>query len=117
MPECRVDQAAVRQVERLVDEDRFDDRTELSEAAPGAAAATDVIGQEGFDASAAWHPAEDPDASEGTEGRHAFPCGDFHTVNRAALIHAEQRASQNDHDAIEEAADDLLQRLDAQREG
>jgi hypothetical protein len=33
-------------------------------------------------------------------------------VNRAALIHAEQRASQNGHDVIEKAADRLLQRLD-----
>jgi thymidylate synthase ThyX len=37
-------------------------------------------------------------------------------VNRAALIHAKQRASQNDHDEIAEAADDLLRRLD-DREG
>ena len=45
-----------------------------------------------------------------------FPYGDFTTVNRAALIHAKQRASQNDHPEIERAADELLQRLDAKRE-
>ena len=37
-------------------------------------------------------------------------------VITAALIHAKQRASQNDHGEIEEAADDLLQRLDAKRQ-
>ena len=117
MPDYRVNQAAVRQARRLIDDGRFDDRTEWSQAAPDAAAANDAIDREGFDAFAAWHLAEDPGASEGTKGRYAFPCGDFSTVNRAALIHAKQRASQNGHDAIEKAADDLLQRLDARREG
>ena len=59
--------------------------------------------------------AEDPEAPEGTKDRYAFPYGDFRTVDRAALIHARQRARQNDHAAIEEAADDLLQRLDRRR--
>jgi len=39
----------------------------------------------------------------------------FTKVNRAALIHAKQRASQNDHDEITKAADDLLKRLDSKR--
>ena len=63
----------------------------------------------------AWHLAVDPDASEETKGRYAFPYGDFAKVNRAALIHGKQRAAQNDHDAIEKAFDELLQRLDAKR--
>ena len=117
MPDHRVNQAAARQARRLIDDGRSDDRTEWFETAPDAAAANDVIDREGFDAFAAWHLAEDPEASEGTKGRYAFPYGDFSTVNRAALIHAKQRASQNGHDAIEKAADDLLQRLDARREG
>ncbi|WP_100498564.1 hypothetical protein [Geodermatophilus chilensis] len=115
MPTYRVHQAGVRTARQLIDDGRFDDRTEWSHAAPDAAAANRVIDEEGFEAFAAWHLAEDPDASEGTKGRYAFPFGDFRTVNRAALIHAKQRASQNDHDAIEEAADDLLQRLDRRR--
>src|ERR671921_3040931 len=117
MPSYRVNRAAVAQAEKLIDDGRYDDHTEWSDAAPDAAAANAVIDSEGFDAFAAWHLAEDPDASAGTKGRYAFPYGDFRTVNRAALIHAKQRAGQNDHDAIERVADDLLQRLDAHREG
>src|SRR5215213_10061929 len=117
MPTYRVHEAGARQARKLIDDGRFDDRTEWSEAAPDAAAANDVIDKKGFDAFAAWHLAEDPDASEGTKGRYAFPYGDFDRVNRAALISAKQRASQNDHDAIERVADELLQRLDAHREG
>src|SRR5918993_5950299 len=108
MPEYRVNDSAVRQARHLIDDGRFDDRTEWSDAAPDAAAANRVIDEEGFDAFAAWHLAEEPDASEGTKGRYAFPYGEFRKVNRAALIHAKQRASQNDHAVIEEVADDLL---------
>ncbi len=77
MPNYRVNQAAVRQARRLIDDGRFDDRTEWSQAAPDAAVANDVIEREGFDAFAAWHLAEDPDASGGTKGRYAFPYGNW----------------------------------------
>ena len=116
MPTYRVNQDAVAQAEELIDDGAYDDDTDWSDAAPDAAAENDVIDSAGFDAFAAWHLAEDPDASEGTKGRYAFPYGDFRKVNRAALIHAKQRAAQNDHDAVEKAADDLLARVD-QRAG
>ncbi|NEK56624.1 hypothetical protein GCU56_01885 [Geodermatophilus sabuli] len=50
-----------------------------------------------------------------TEKRHAFPFGDLRPVDRAALVHAEQRAAQDDHREIGEVADDLLGRLDARQ--
>ena len=34
---------------------------------------------------------------------------------RSGLIAAKQRAAQNDHDAVEKAADELLDRLDSAR--
>lgn len=55
----------------------------------------------------------DPGASPDAKGRYAFPYGDFRRVNRAALIHAKQRAAQNGHDAIEAAAGKLLDEVDA----
>ncbi len=60
MPEYLVNDRAVCQARQLIDDGRFDDRTEWSDAAPDAAAANDVIEQEGFDSFAAWHLAEDP---------------------------------------------------------
>jgi hypothetical protein len=86
MPEYRVNDSAVRQARQLIDDGRFDDRTEWSDAAPDAAAANDVIEQEGFDAFAAWHLAEDPDASEGTKGRYAFPYGERPTAGSPASL-------------------------------
>jgi len=86
-----------------------------TDAAPSAADANKVIDEESFEEFSEWHLGINPDASEGTKGRFAFPYGDFTKVNRAALIHAKQRAAQNDHDEVEKAADDLLQRLDDKR--
>src|SRR5213080_3170933 len=108
MPTYRVNEGAVKRAGRLIDAGSYDDETEWSQAAPSAADANKEIDDESFDEFAEWHLAIDPDASEGTKGRFAFPYGDFAKVNRAALIHAKQRAAQNDHDEIEKAADDLL---------
>ena len=93
----------------------FGIETEWSDAAPSADDSNAEIEEHGYEGYAAWHLAIDPDASEETKGRYKFPYGDFRKVNRAALIHAKQRASQNDHPEIEQAADELLQRLDDRR--
>ena len=112
MPDYEVNGAAVKQARKLIDDGRVDDTTEWSDAALSTEDGNDVLEKQGWAEFARWHLAVDPDAGEETKARYAFPYGDFRKVNRAALIHAKQRASQNDHDAIEKAADDLLQRLD-----
>jgi hypothetical protein len=115
MARYRVNDAAVKHARKLIDAGTYDDKTEWSDAAPSAREQNKEIDEQSFDEFAEWHLAVNPDASEGTKGRYAFPYGDFVKVNRAALIHAKQRAAQNDHDEIEKAADDLLQRLDDKR--
>ena len=116
MPKYRVNDDAVAQAEKLIDAGTYDDTTEWSDAAPSADDGNAEIEKHGYAGYAAWHLAIDPDASEETKGRYAFPYGDFRKVNRAALIHGKQRAAQNAHDAIENAADRLLQRLDDKRD-
>jgi len=115
MPTYRVNDDAVKQARKLIDDGRYDDTTEWSDAAPTADDENAEIEKHGYDGYAAWHLAVDPEAGEETKKRYAFPYGDFRKVNRAALIHGKQRASQNGHDAIEKAADELLQRLDEKR--
>ena len=115
MPKYEVNKAAVAHARELIDGGTHDDTTEWSDAAPSTEQANEVIEKKGWDEFARWHLAVDPDAGEETKARFAFPYGDFRKVNRAALIHAKQRAAQNDHDAIEKAADELLERLDAER--
>jgi len=115
MPNYRVNDEAVRHARTLIDEGKYDDSTPWSEAAPSADDANKEIDHEDFAEFARWHLGINPDAGEKTKGRYRFPYGDFATVNRAALIHAKQRASQNGHDAVEKAADELLEHLDAKR--
>jgi hypothetical protein len=115
MTDYRVNRDAVEKARSLVDRGEVDTDTPWSEAAPSTERENQEIDEHGYDGFGAWHLAVDPDASEGTKGRYAFPYGDFERVNRAALIHAKQRAAQNDHDEIERAADDLLERLDGKR--
>lgn len=117
MTDYRVNKQAVSKARELIDAGTYDDDTPWSDAAPSADDANRVIERRGWAEFAAWHLAEDPDASEETKGRYAFPYGDFAKVNRAALIHAKQRAAQNDHGEVERAADDLLERLDRKRDG
>ena len=115
MTKYRVNKAGVSHAEKLIDAGKYDDTTEWSDAAPATEEQNEVLEKQGYDGFGEWHLALDPDAGEETKGRFAFPYGDFEKVNRAALIHAKQRAAQNDHDAVEKAADQLLQRLDEKR--
>jgi hypothetical protein len=115
MADYKVNKTAVAQARKLIDAGTYDADTEWSEAAPTADDENAEIDKHGYEGYGAWHLAVDPDASEETKGRYKFPYGDFSKVNRAALIHAKQRAAQNDHDEIEKAADELLRRLDDAR--
>ena len=116
MPTYRVNKAAVTQARKLIDDGKYDADTEWSDAAPSADDENAEIDKHGYNGFGAWHLAIDPEANEETKGRYRFPYGDFAKVNRAGLIHAKQRAAQNDHDEIEKAADRLLQHLDEKRD-
>ncbi len=115
MATYRVHKDGVAKARELIDAGKYDDTTEWSDAAPSADDENAEIEKHGYEAFGAWHLAVDPDASEETKGRYKVPYGDFRQVYRAGLIAAKQRAAQNDHDAIEKAADDLLHRLDEKR--
>lgn len=115
MTTYRVNKAGVDKARQLIDAGTYDDATEWSDAAPSADEENRFIDAHGYDGYGEWHLALDSEASEETKDRYGFPFGDFTKVNRAALIHAKQRASQNDHDAVAKAADELLEHLDSQR--
>ena len=115
MPSYRVNEDAVAKAEQLIDAGTYDDDTEWSDAAPSADDGNAEIERHGYEGYGRWHLAIDEEASEETKGRYRFPYGDFRRVNRAALIHVQQRDAQNVHEAVERAFDDLLQHLDAKR--
>src|SRR3954466_4413975 len=103
MPNYQVNKDGVAHARELIDAGEYDDTTEWSQAAPSAAEENEEREDEGQEGYAEWHLACDPDNGGGTKGGYRFPYGDFSKVNRAALIHAKQRASQNDHPEIERA--------------
>ena len=115
MTSYRVHDAGVARARELIDAGRYDDTTDWSQAAPSADRENEHIERHGYEGYGEWHLAVDVEASEETKGRYRFPYGDYRKVNRAALIHAKQRAAQNDHDDVVRAADELLQRLDRER--
>lgn len=112
MAKYMVNDDGVTHARRLIDDGKVDTSTNWSDAAPSTEAENRHIDKEGYDGYGRWHIAIDSEASEQTKSRYGFPYGDFSKVNRAALIHAKQRAAQNDHHDVEKAADQLLQRVD-----
>ena len=112
MTTYRVNDAAVAKAREMIDARQYDTETAWSDAAPDADDGNAQIERHGYDGYGKWHLGIDTGASEDTKDRYGFPYGDFSRVNRSALIHAKQRASQNDHAEIEKAADELLRHLD-----
>ncbi len=111
MPQYEVNKRGVANARELIRRGEVDDGSEWSDAQPTADEENDFISKHGYDGYGEWHLAVDPDASEKTKSRYAFPFGDFSKLNRAGLTSAKQRAAQYEHDDVERAADDLLELL------
>ena len=73
MPEYEINHDAVKHARKLIDQGDYDDQTEWSDAAPSADDANQEIDKDSFDDFTRWHLGINPDASEGTKGRYAFP--------------------------------------------
>lgn len=113
MAKYKVNDDGVSLARNLIDDGKVDTETDWSDAAPSTDEENSQIDEHGYEGYGKWHLAIDTEASEETKSRYGFPYGDFSKVNRAGLIHAKQRASQNDHDDVVEAAGQLLERLDS----
>jgi hypothetical protein len=113
MASYEVNDDGVAQARRLIDDGKVDRSSNWSDAQPSSDDENREVERNGYQGFGRWHLAIDPEASEGSKSRYAFPYGDFSKVHRDGLIHAKQRAAQYGHGAVERAADDLLGRLDA----
>ena len=116
MPKYLVNEAGVAHARELIAARRYVLRSEWGRVQPTAEDENAFLGRHSWAEYGAWHLALTEGANEETKARYAFPYGDFRKVNRAALIHAKQRAAQNDHPEIERAADELLSRVDEGRD-
>ena len=87
--------------------------SEWDDAQPSAADENAYLDRHSWDDYAEWHLGLTTGATDETKARYAFVFGDFRRIHRSALIACVFRASQWRHKAIELAAHDLLQELDA----
>ena len=108
----QVNHAAVNKAKELIEHHQYVKESTWSEVQPSTEAENAFIERHDWETFSCWYLALDPDTSEATKERYKFPYGDFRRVHRSGLIAAKQRAAQNHYDAIEKAADELLDLFD-----
>lgn len=113
MSRMKVNSEAVQKAKSLIRSHHYVRESDWSEAQPSSTDENDYLERHGWDEYAEWFLAIDTDGRAETKERYNFVFGDFQRVHRSALIAAKQRAAQYDHNAIAEAADELLTMLDA----
>lgn len=108
-----VNDAAVSFVRELIDKRQYVLTSEWGEVQPDAAAQNAYLERHDWAEYARWHLGLTEGATEETKARYAFVVGDFRRVHRSGLIACVYRAAEWRHKAVELAAHDLLQHLDA----
>jgi hypothetical protein len=93
----------------------LDSRDDWSEHQPSTRAENEFIAEHGWAAYGRWHLGIDTDATDETKARYKFPYGDFERIHRCAVLSAESRAGQYEHQDIELAAAHLHGMLDSLR--
>jgi hypothetical protein len=104
---------AVAHARRLIDSRQYVLDSDWGEMQPRAGSQNAFLKSHSWEEYALWHLGLTDGAADGTKARYAFVYGDFRRVHRTGLIACVYRASEWRHKAIELAAHDLLQHLDA----
>jgi hypothetical protein len=113
MAEYALNETAVDRASGLIDARQYVLDSDWGEVQPGADDQNAYLDQHSWDDYSAWHLGLTEGAEDETKRRYAFVYGDFRRVHRSALIACVYRASEWRHKAVELAAHELLQRLDA----
>ena len=113
MASYSVNERAVARAERLIDARQYVLDSDWGDVQPRADAENAYLATHSWDDYAEWHLGLTDGASDETKARYAFVYGDFRRVHRSALIACVYRAAEWRHKAVELAAHELLQRLDA----
>ena len=113
MPTYSVNDAGVARARDLIDARQYVLRSEWGRVQPTAADENDFLQQHSWADYSAWHLGLTDGATDETKARYAFVYGDFRRVHRMGIIACLYRAAEWRHKAIEVAAYELLQYLDA----
>jgi hypothetical protein len=104
---------AVANARRLIDARQYVLDSDWGEAQPRSEGQNAFLKSHSWHEYALWHLGLTEGATDETKARYAFVYGDFRRVHRTGLIACVYRASEWRHKAVELAAHDLLQHLDA----
>jgi hypothetical protein len=113
MSSYALNEAAVAHARRLIEARQYVLDSDWGEVQPRADDQNAYLESHSWDDYAAWHLGLTEGAKDETKSRYAFVYGDFRRLHRTGLIACVYRASEWRHKAIELAAHDLLQHLDA----
>jgi hypothetical protein len=110
----KLNRAALTHAKKLIEQGKVvrDERDDWSEHAPSADDENKFLDKNDFSEYSKWHLGVDDESPDDTKGHYKFPYGDFTKVHRCAVISAESRAGQYDHDDIEDALKKLLEAID-----
>jgi hypothetical protein len=113
MASYTLNDAAVEHARKLIEARQYVLDSDWGDAQPSPADENRYLEAHSWDEYASWHLALTDGATDETKARYGFVFGDFRRIHRSAIIACEFRAAEWRHKAIELAAHDLLQRLDA----
>jgi hypothetical protein len=113
MASYSVNPRAVARAEQLIDARQYVLDSDWGDIQPGAEQQNAFLKSHSWDEYAAWHLGLTEGAKDETKARYAFVYGDFRRIHRVGLIACVYRAAEWRHKAVELAAHELLQRLDA----
>ena len=113
MAKYSVNPAGVEHARQLISSRQYVLDSDWGDVQPRAAAENAYLERHSWEEYAAWHLGLTDGAAGETKARYAFVYGDLRRLHRTGLIACVYRASEWRHKAIEIAAHDLLQELDA----
>ena len=113
MASYTLNEAAVAHAKRLIERRQYVLRSDWGDVQPRAEDENRYLERHGWEAYGDWFLGLTDGAGEDTKGRFAFAFGDFRRIHRSGLIACAFRAAEWRHKAVELAAHDLLQLLDA----
>ena len=105
--------AAVARAGELIDRRQYVLTSDWGDAQPDADEQNAFLDRHSWPEYGAWHLGLTQGAGDESKARYAFVFGDFRRVHRSGLIACVYRAAEWRHKAVELAAHELLQRLDA----
>ncbi len=113
MASYSVNEPAVEKARRLIDARQYVVRSRWTDVQPHADGQNAYLDSHSWEEYGAWHLALTDGVPDETKGRYAFAYGDFRRLHRSGVIACLYRAAEWRHKAVERAAYDLLQYLDA----